>query len=108
TETTSRVTRLKAASPNLENLSMNEETPVKTSPALRSSVLKAPVLRAIGLSKKVTSPEGPLTILDQANLQIEQGETIAIVGASGAGKSTLLGLLAGLDVPTEGEVWLDG
>lgn len=66
------------------------------------------VLKARGLSKQVTSPEGPLTILDQADLQIRRGETIAIVGASGAGKSTLLGLLAGLDVPSHGQVWLDG
>jgi putative ABC transport system ATP-binding protein len=65
-------------------------------------------LKTQGLSKKVTSPEGPLTILDQADLEIAKGETIAIVGASGAGKSTLLGLLAGLDVPSEGKVWLDG
>lgn len=102
-EVTAPATRLETASPNPEKLSMNEETPVKSSPKLRT-----PVLKAKGLTKKVTSPEGPLTILDQANLQIEQGETIAIVGESGAGKSTLLGLLAGLDVPTEGQVWLDG
>jgi putative ABC transport system ATP-binding protein len=70
--------------------------------------IREPVLKARALSKQVTSPEGLLTILDQANLQIEHGETIAIVGASGAGKSTLLGLLAGLDVPTDGQVWLDG
>lgn len=67
-----------------------------------------PVLEAKHLSKKVTSPEGTLTILDSVDLQIRKGETVAIVGASGAGKSTLLGLLAGLDVPSEGEVWLDG
>lgn len=102
-EVTASATHLETASPNPEKLSMNEETPVKSSPKLRT-----PVLKAKGLTKKVTSPEGPLTILDQANLQIEQGETIAIVGESGAGKSTLLGLLAGLDVPTQGQVWLDG
>lgn len=47
-----------------------------------------------------------LTILDQVCLQVSHGERIAIVGASGAGKSTLLGLLAGLDLPTSGKVWL--
>ena len=63
-------------------------------------------LRAEGLSKVVTSPEGMLTILDQVGLQVSHGERIAIIGASGAGKSTLLGLLAGLDEPSSGKVWL--
>jgi putative ABC transport system ATP-binding protein len=65
-------------------------------------------LRAENLSKVVTSPEGMLTILDQVSLQVSHGERIAIIGASGAGKSTLLGLLAGLDIPTSGKVWLGG
>ena len=64
------------------------------------------VLKVRQLSKQVTSPEGPLTILDQVSLEVRRGESIAIVGASGAGKSTLLGLLAGLDVPTDGQIWL--
>jgi len=63
-------------------------------------------LKAEKLSKIVTSPEGMLTILDQVSLQVSHGERIAIIGASGAGKSTLLGLLAGLDLPTSGKVWL--
>ena len=65
-------------------------------------------LEAENLSKIVTSPEGMLTILDQVSLQVSRGERIAIIGASGAGKSTLLGLLAGLDLPTSGKVWLGG
>ena len=64
------------------------------------------VLKARNLSKQVTSPEGLLTILDRVNLEVRKGESIAIVGVSGAGKSTLLGLLAGLDVPTQGKIWL--
>jgi len=64
------------------------------------------VLTARGLSKQVNSPAGPLTILDDVTLAIERGETVAVVGASGAGKSTLLALLAGLDEPSAGQVWL--
>lgn len=65
-------------------------------------------LEAENLSKTVTSPEGLLTILDRVNLQVSVGERIAVTGPSGAGKSTLLGLLAGLDLPTSGKVWLAG
>ena len=65
-----------------------------------------PVLRAKSLTKKVTSPEGELTILEDFNIEIATAESVAIVGPSGAGKSTLLALLAGLDSPTHGEVWL--
>jgi putative ABC transport system ATP-binding protein len=60
------------------------------------------------LTKKVTSPEGELTILDDVSFGIASGESAAIVGPSGAGKSTLLALLAGLDEPTSGQVWLNG
>ena len=66
------------------------------------------MLTARGLSKQVNSPAGPLTILDNVTLAIERGETVAVVGASGAGKSTLLALLAGLDEPSAGQVWLAG
>ncbi|MCX7035197.1 MAG: ATP-binding cassette domain-containing protein [Proteobacteria bacterium] len=66
------------------------------------------VLKAQDLTRKVSSPGGSLTIVDGVSLQIEAGETVALVGASGAGKSTLLALLAGLDLPTSGQVWIDG
>lgn len=65
-------------------------------------------MRAAGLGKQVSSPEGVLTILDDINLGIRAGESVALVGPSGAGKTTLLALLAGLDLPSSGKVWLDG
>ena len=66
------------------------------------------VLEARELTRKVSSPEGELTIVRDVSLRIAAGETVALVGASGAGKSTLLAMLAGLDVPSSGQVWLDG
>lgn len=66
------------------------------------------VLAASNVSKQVSSPEGGLTILSNVSFAIDKGDSVAVVGASGAGKSTLLALLAGLDLPTEGEIWLDG
>ena len=66
------------------------------------------IVRVERLSKRVVSPEGPLVILDDINFGIARGESVAVVGASGSGKSTLLSLLAGLDTPTGGRVWLAG
>jgi putative ABC transport system ATP-binding protein len=70
--------------------------------------MSTPILRANSLSKIVQSGDAPLTILDDVSFDVDAGASVAIVGASGSGKTTLLGLLAGLDRPTSGEVWLDG
>jgi putative ABC transport system ATP-binding protein len=64
------------------------------------------MLRVEGLGKDVASGENTLTILHEIDFAVQPGEAVAIVGASGSGKSTLLRLLAGLDLPTRGRVWL--
>ena len=66
------------------------------------------ILNARNLSKVVPSAEGELAILDDVSLSLNKGDSLAIVGTSGSGKSTLLGLLAGLDLPSSGEVYLAG
>lgn len=67
-----------------------------------------PVLLIENLHKIVDTTEGSLTILSAINIRMNAGETVAIVGASGSGKSTLLGLMAGLDLPSQGTVTLAG
>ncbi len=66
------------------------------------------MLIARHLSKVVPSAEGELSILHDLSLELTRGDSLAIVGSSGSGKSTLLGLLAGLDLPSSGEVILSG
>jgi putative ABC transport system ATP-binding protein len=66
------------------------------------------LLETRDVSKSVSGPEGKLDILQNVSLQIQPGESFAIVGASGSGKTTLLGLLAGLDTPNSGSILLDG
>ena len=61
-----------------------------------------------GVSKWIQNGSRRVEILKGIDLSIPAGQFVAIVGASGSGKSTLLGLLAGLDTPSEGEIWLDG
>ncbi|MGE4407600.1 ABC transporter ATP-binding protein [Pseudomonas sp.] len=70
--------------------------------------MNASILNARHLSKVVPSAEGELSILADLSLELSKGDSLAIVGTSGSGKSTLLGLLAGLDLPSSGEVHLAG
>jgi len=66
------------------------------------------IIVARNLGKRVATAAGTLEILDAIDLEIGTRESVAVVGVSGSGKSTLLGLLAGLDTPSEGDVWLAG
>jgi len=75
---------------------------------MTDNLIIKPIVQAISLTKYVRSSETVLTILQDINLEVNKGEAISIVGASGSGKSTLLGLLAGLDTPSSGKVYLNG
>jgi putative ABC transport system ATP-binding protein len=73
-----------------------------------SKDIVTPAIAVNHLSKRVSDATGELTILHEIDFTVQAGETLAIVGASGSGKSTLLGILAGLDMPTHGNVLLGG
>ncbi|HRZ10450.1 MAG TPA: ABC transporter ATP-binding protein [Gemmatimonadales bacterium] len=71
-------------------------------------VMGVQMLRCENLTQAYRSGAGTLTVLQDISFGVSPGEFLAIVGPSGSGKTTLLGLLAGLDRPASGEVWLDG
>ncbi len=71
-------------------------------------IMSNSIIKAESLTKRVSTKQEHLTILEDVTLNINEGESVAIVGSSGAGKSTLMTLLAGLDVPTKGKVHLMG
>ena len=65
------------------------------------------IIEARNLSKKVIFNEQEIVILDDINLKVSAGSSLAVVGPSGSGKSTLLGILAGLDSPSDGEIYIN-
>ena len=79
-----------------------------STPASAPASAPASILRASHLVKQVPTAEGTLTILDDIAVDVAPGAQLAVVGESGSGKTTLLGILAGLDLPSSGDVWLDG
>ncbi|MEV5408277.1 ABC transporter ATP-binding protein [Thermopolyspora sp. NPDC052614] len=68
----------------------------------------APVVRTVNLEKIYQNGGVPVPAVRGVDLQIEEGEFVAIMGPSGSGKSTLIHMLGGLDARTNGEIWLDG
>ena len=77
-------------------------------PAVEKMIETAKMIELRGVSKTVKSGDHQLTILHSLDLRVPTGQRLAIVGPSGSGKSTLLGLIAGLDAPTSGSIWIDG
>lgn len=65
------------------------------------------MIRLQNVAKTVRSGSDDLTILDDVSFDVPDGEFVAVTGASGSGKSTLLGLIAGLDAPSSGQVFID-
>lgn len=86
---------------------MTEDSVLSTDIAADPPAVAALALQARNVTQEVSGPDGKLTILKDINFDAKPGERVAIVGVSGSGKSTLLGLLAGLDTPSHGEIFLD-
>jgi putative ABC transport system ATP-binding protein len=86
-------------------MKLNSETLLKEN-MLNDEFSNASILNVNALTKSVQLEGKTLALLQPINLVVEAGDTLAIVGSSGSGKTTLLSLLAGLDVPSSGEVYL--
>lgn len=69
---------------------------------------KSALVKVTGVHKRVQDAHGELEILRDIHFSVEAGQTVALVGASGSGKSTLLSLLAGLDIPSQGQIEING
>lgn len=96
------------AAPELAAIKLDKIQSVIRKFFMSDNLVVRPIVQAIGLTKQVSTGDEKLTILENINLEVNAGDSVAVVGASGSGKSTLLGLLAGLDTPSSGKVHLDG
>jgi putative ABC transport system ATP-binding protein len=96
------------AAPRLAAVKLDKIQSVIRKFFMSDNLVVRPIVQAIGLTKQVSTGDEKLTILENINLEVNAGDSVAVVGASGSGKSTLLGLLAGLDTPSSGKVHLDG
>ena len=85
----------------------DERTHYSTNTDLMTTKKTNLIVRVENLTKRILTSDAELVIVNRANFNVESGDTIAIVGASGSGKSTLLGLMAGLDSPTDGSVFIN-
>ena len=65
------------------------------------------IIEARNLSKKIIFNNQEIVILDDINLEVSASSSLAVIGPSGSGKSTLLGILAGLDSPSSGEIFIN-
>ncbi len=86
---------------------MNDSVKKSSVPTSQTNA-QVPVLAASNLSKTFTEGKNKVTILHGLELSVAAGEFVSIIGSSGSGKSTLLHLLGGLDLPTTGEVHVQG
>jgi len=84
-----------------------KKTKARSNKRIMTEIKIDPLLSVVQLNKHVQSPTGELQLLSDVHFNIFPSESVAILGASGAGKSTLLGILAGLDIPSSGQVLID-
>ena len=70
-------------------------------------ILLTTVIQIQGVSKVFTTDDGPLVAFGPADLDIQEGEFVSLLGPSGCGKSTLLMMLAGLEKPSSGKIFLN-
>ena len=84
---------------------MAEETRKSTLPDTAAAATPSIIFKAVQVSKQFQSSKATITVLEDLDMVLHQGETLAVVGASGIGKSTLLHILGTLDRPDKGEIF---